>query len=48
MSENAQTVRTMQAAVVNTFGGPEQVEIVRVPIPQPGAYQVRSGSRRPG
>lgn len=41
MSENAQTVRTMQAAVVNTFGGPEQVEIVRVPIPQPGAGQVR-------
>lgn len=38
MSEN---VQTMQAAVVNGFGGPEQVEIVQVAVPQPAAGQVR-------
>ncbi|MFB6809739.1 NADP-dependent oxidoreductase [Streptomyces sp. NPDC056387] len=31
----------MQAAVVNGFGGPEQVEIVQVPVPRPEAGQVR-------
>ncbi|MER7467130.1 NADP-dependent oxidoreductase [Streptomyces sp. NPDC097981] len=31
----------MQAAVVNGFGGPEQVEIVQVAVPQPAAGQVR-------
>lgn len=41
MSENVQTVQTMQAVVVNGFGGPEQVEIVQVPVPQPAAGQVR-------
>ncbi|MEV6956346.1 NADP-dependent oxidoreductase [Streptomyces sp. NPDC051183] len=30
----------MRAAVVNGFGGPERVEIVRVPVPRPGAGQV--------
>ncbi len=41
MSENEQSVRTMRAAVVNAFGGPEQVEIVRVPVPRPAPGQVR-------
>lgn len=41
MSENVQTVETMQAVVVNGFGGPEQVEVVQVPVPQPEAGQVR-------
>ncbi|KMO99718.1 NADP-dependent oxidoreductase [Streptomyces roseus] len=31
----------MRAAVVTAFGGPEQVEIVRVPVPRPAAGQVR-------
>ncbi|MFJ3201666.1 NADP-dependent oxidoreductase [Streptomyces sp. NPDC086989] len=31
----------MQAAVVNGFGGPEQVEVVQVPVPRPEAGQVR-------
>ncbi|MEW2166700.1 NADP-dependent oxidoreductase [Streptomyces sp. NPDC007084] len=31
----------MRAAVVTTFGGPESVEIAEVPVPEPGARQVR-------
>ncbi|WP_225101514.1 NADP-dependent oxidoreductase [Streptomyces sp. CoH27] len=31
----------MRAAVVRTFGGPEAVEIAEVPVPEPGAGQVR-------
>ncbi|MEU9479238.1 NADP-dependent oxidoreductase [Streptomyces sp. NPDC048191] len=31
----------MRAAVVRTFGGPESVEIADVPVPVPGARQVR-------
>ncbi|MFF7357819.1 MULTISPECIES: NADP-dependent oxidoreductase [Streptomyces] len=31
----------MRAAVVTTFGGPEAVEIAEVPVPEPGARQVR-------
>ncbi|GHE11874.1 NADP-dependent oxidoreductase [Streptomyces alanosinicus] len=31
----------MRAAVVRTFGGPEAVEIVEVPVPEAGARQVR-------
>ncbi|KUN08703.1 NADPH:quinone reductase [Streptomyces yokosukanensis] len=31
----------MRAAVVRTFGGPEAVEIADVPVPEPGARQVR-------
>ncbi|MEV6112553.1 NADP-dependent oxidoreductase [Streptomyces sp. NPDC052109] len=31
----------MRAAVVRTFGGPECVEIAEVPVPEPGARQVR-------
>ncbi len=40
MSEQ-QTVRTMAAAVVNGFGGPERVELAEVPVPRPAAGQVR-------
>ncbi|MGW4566121.1 NADP-dependent oxidoreductase [Streptomyces sp. NPDC004561] len=31
----------MRAAVVKSFGGPEAVEIAEVPLPEPGARQVR-------
>ncbi|MET9886333.1 NADP-dependent oxidoreductase [Streptomyces sp. NPDC006430] len=31
----------MRAAVVNGFGGPEQVQVIEVPVPQPAAGQVR-------
>ncbi|MFH9090831.1 NADP-dependent oxidoreductase [Streptomyces sp. NPDC017673] len=31
----------MRAAVVRAFGGPEAVEIAEVPVPEPGAGQVR-------
>ncbi|MEU0334013.1 NADP-dependent oxidoreductase [Streptomyces sp. NPDC006193] len=31
----------MRAAVVRTFGGPDAVEIAEVPVPEPGARQVR-------
>ncbi|MEV5877025.1 NADP-dependent oxidoreductase [Streptomyces sp. NPDC052101] len=31
----------MRAAVVRSFGGPESVEIADVPVPEPGARQVR-------
>ncbi|MCJ1679235.1 NADP-dependent oxidoreductase [Streptomyces sp. APSN-46.1] len=38
----------MQAAVVSAFGGPEQVEIVEVPVPRPAAGQVRIRVRAAG
>ena len=31
----------MRAAVVRKFGGPEAVEVLEVPLPEPGFYQVR-------
>ncbi|MFE0474003.1 NADP-dependent oxidoreductase [Streptomyces sp. NPDC058947] len=31
----------MRAVVVNSFGGPEAVEVVRTEVPEPGARQVR-------
>lgn len=45
MSDNQTTAAatgtaTMRAAVVEGFGGPERVEVVRVPVPRPGAGQV--------
>ena len=33
--------KTMRAAVFEEFGGPEVVEIHDVPIPEPGAGEVR-------
>ncbi len=33
--------RTMLAAVVTGFGGPERVELAEVPVPRPEAGQVR-------
>ena len=33
--------RTMRAAVFAEYGGPEVVEVSRVPIPEPGAGEVR-------
>lgn len=38
----------MQAVVVEDFGGPERVEIVRVPVPAPAAGQVRVRVRAAG
>lgn len=40
--------QTMQAAVVNAFGGPEQLEIAEVPVPRPAAGQVRIRVRAAG
>ncbi len=33
--------KTMRAAVFSEFGGPEVVELRKVPIPEPGAGEVR-------
>ncbi|MFJ6798961.1 NADP-dependent oxidoreductase [Streptomyces sp. NPDC091268] len=38
----------MRAAVVDVFGGPERVEVVRVPVPRPGPGQVRVRVRAAG
>ncbi|MFF8271312.1 NADP-dependent oxidoreductase [Streptomyces sp. NPDC016562] len=38
----------MQAAVVTEFGGPERVELARVPVPRPAAGQVRVRVRAAG
>lgn len=43
-----ETTPTMQAVVVDGFGGPEQIELVEVPVPRPGAGQVRVRVRAAG
>lgn len=43
-----QTTRTMRAVVVDGFGGPERVDVVRVPLPKPAAGQVRVRVRAAG
>ncbi|MDH6545042.1 NADPH:quinone reductase-like Zn-dependent oxidoreductase [Streptomyces sp. SPB4] len=44
----SERTNTMRAAVVDAFGGPEQVRVERVPVPRPGDGQVRVRVRAAG
>lgn len=44
----SEQTHTMRAAVVDAFGGPEQVRVERVPVPRPEAGQVRIRVRAAG
>jgi NADPH:quinone reductase len=37
----------MRAVVVRSYGGPEALEVVEVPVPEPGAARSGSASRPP-